>query len=511
MDLISGLALGIETAITAEALLFCFLGVTVGMFIGVLPGIGPLAAVAMLLPVTYHLEPMPALIMLAGIFYGAQYGGSTASILLNLPGTSTTAVTAIDGYPMAKQGRAGVALFITTLTSFFGGCFAIVLLMSFAPALGAMALKFSSAEYFSIMLLGLIAAATMSLGNPVKGVVSVVAGLMLAMVGMDTTSGQLRYTFGILELQDGLNLVAMAMGLFGVAEILKNAGTPERDASQLQKVRMRDLVPTRKDLSQCWKPTIRGAGIGSFIGTLPGAGPTLAAFLAYALEKRVARDPSRFGRGAIEGISAPEAANNASTQAAFIPTLALGIPGDAAMAVLLGAMMIHGIQPRPEFFTEHADLFWGLVISFWVGNVMLLVLNIPLIGVWVRILTIPKRILFPAVTFFICVGVYSVNNNPFDVLMVIVFGLIGYLMNAFQYPTAPLLMGFILGPMIEQHFRRALLFSRGDLTTFIDRPISAAFLAAATILFVATLLPSLKARFTKTAAARKTREGAGAE
>ncbi|WP_112320988.1 tripartite tricarboxylate transporter permease [Oceanibium sediminis] len=507
MDLLTGLTLGFQTAITPEALMFCFFGVTVGMFIGVLPGIGPLAAVAMLLPVTYHLEPLSALIMLAGIFYGAQYGGSTASILLNLPGTSTTAVTAIDGYPMARKGRAGAALFITTIASFFGGCFAIVLLMSFAPALGAMALRFSSAEYFSIMILGLVAAATMSLGNPVKGIVSVVAGLMLAMVGMDTTSGQVRYTFGILELQDGLNLVAMAMGLFGVAEILKNAGTPERDSSGVQKVRMRDLMPTRQELRECWKPSIRGAGIGSFIGVLPGAGPTLAAFLAYAMEKRVARDPSRFGKGAVEGISAPEAANNASTQAAFIPTLALGIPGDAAMAVLLGAMMIHGIQPRPEFFTENADLFWGLVVSFWVGNLMLLVLNIPLISVWVRILTIPKRVLFPGVIFFICVGVYSVNNNPFDVLMVIVFGLVGYVMNAFQYPTAPLLMGFILGPMIEQHFRRAILFSRGDYTTFIDRPISAVFLAITALLLVLMAAPAVRSW----AGNRSANRGAGAE
>jgi len=493
MDLLSGLALGIETAITGEALLFCLIGVSVGMFIGVLPGIGPLAAVAMTLPITYHLEPMSALIMLAGIFYGAQYGGSTASILLNLPGTSTTAVTALDGYPMTQQGRAGPALFITTLTSFFGGCFAIVLLMSFAPALGKMALKFSSAEYFSIMLLGLVAAATMALGSPLKGLVSVVAGLLLSMVGMDPTSGEIRYSFGILNLQDGLNLVAMAMGLFGVAEILKNAGKG-RDTSTVQKVRMRDLMPTRTDMSQCWRPAIRGAGIGSFVGILPGAGPTLAAFLAYAIEKRVSRTPERFGRGAVEGISAPEAANNASTQAAFIPTLALGIPGDAGMAVLLGAMMIHGITPRPEFFTTNADLFWGLVISFWVGNFLLLLLNIPLIGLWVRILTVPQRLLFPVIVFFICVGVYSVNNNPFDVLTVIVFGLIGYVMNMYQYPTAPLLMGFILGPMIEQHFRRALLFSRGDITTFIDRPISAAFLAATLGLVLLLVVPAMRRR-----------------
>ncbi|AYE85331.1 tripartite tricarboxylate transporter permease [Sulfitobacter sp. D7] len=492
MDLISGIALGVNVAVTSEALLFCLIGVSVGMFIGVLPGIGPLAAVAMTLPITYHLEPMSALIMLAGIFYGAQYGGSTASILLNLPGTSTTAVTALDGYPMAKQGRAGVALFITTITSFVGGCFAIVLVMSFAPALGQMALKFSSAEYFSIMLLGLVAAATMSLGSPIKGLISVVAGLLLATVGMDSTSGVVRYSFGVLELQDGLNLVAMAMGLFGVAELLKNAGKP-RDLAP-QKVRMRELIPTRQDIKECWKPTLRGSVVGSFVGILPGAGPTLAAFLAYAFEKRVSRTPEKFGRGAIEGISAPEAANNASTQAAFIPTLALGIPGDAGMAVLLGAMMIHGITPRPEFFTTNADLFWGLVVSFWIGNLMLLVLNIPLIGFWVRVLTVPQRLLFPAILFFICIGVYSVSNSPFDVMTVIVFGIVGYLMNAYGYPPAPMLMGFILGPMIEQHFRRALLFSRGDITTFIDRPISAAFLVLTLLLIASIAIPTLIAR-----------------
>ena len=494
MELLSNLALGAQTAFTPEALLFCFIGVFVGTFVGALPGLGPLIAISVALPLTFGLDPTIALIMLAGIFYGAQYGGSTASILLNLPGTSTTAVTALDGYPLTRQGKAGPALFITTITSFIGGCIAIVLLMSFAPALGQMALKFSSAEYFSIMVLGLIAAATMSLGNPLKGVASVLLGLIFAMVGIDSTSGELRYTFGILELQDGLNLVAMAMGLFGVAEILKNAGEPERDGSQIVKVRMRDLMPSRADMKLVWKPTLRGATIGSFIGALPGAGPTLAAFLAYAMEKRVARDPSRFGKGAIEGISAPEAANNASTQAAFIPTLALGIPGDATMAVLLGAMLIHGIQPRPEFFTTNADLFWGLVVSFWIGNVLLLFLNIPLIGLWVRILTVPKKYLYPSIIFFICVGVYSVNNNPFDVLMVIVFGMLGYVMNAFQYPTAPLLMGFILGPLIEQHFRRALLFSRGDLTTFIDRPISAGFLAASMLMLLMMATPFLRRR-----------------
>jgi len=494
MDLISGLALGIETAITTEALLFCLIGVSVGMFVGVLPGIGPLAAVAMTLPVTYHLQPLSALIMLAGIFYGAQYGGSTASILLNLPGTSTTAVTALDGYPMARKGRAGAALFITSVTSFLGGCFAIVLLMSFAPVLGQWALRFSAAEYFSIMLLGLIAASTMSDGSATKGLAAVTAGLLLSMVGMDHTSGALRFTFGVLELSDGLSLVALAMGLFGVAEVLSNAGKTPRPTAEFSKMRVRDLMPTREEMSQSWMPALRGSGVGSLIGILPGAGPTIAAFLSYALEKRVARDPSRFGKGAVEGIAAPEAANNASTQAAFIPTLALGIPGDAAMAVLLGAMMIHGITPRPEFFTTNPDLFWGLVVSFWVGNLMLLILNIPLIGLWVRILSVPQRLLYPAIIFFICMGVYSVNNNPFDVLTVILFGVIGYFMNMFRYPTAPLLMGFVLGPMMEENFRRALLYSRGDLTTFVQRPISATFLALAVVLLLMIVISALRRR-----------------
>lgn len=492
MDLISGLALGIETAITTEALLFCLIGVSVGMFVGVLPGIGPLAAVAMTLPVTYHLQPLSALIMLAGIFYGAQYGGSTASILLNLPGTSTTAVTALDGYPMARKGRAGAALFITSVTSFLGGCFAIILLMSFAPILGQWALRFSAAEYFSIMLLGLIAASTMSDGSATKGLVAVCAGLLLSMVGMDHTSGELRYTFGVLELSDGLSLVALAMGLFGVAEVLSNAGKTPRPTEGFRKMRVRELLPTREEMSQSWMPALRGSGVGSLIGILPGAGPTIAAFLSYALEKRVARDPSRFGKGAVEGIAAPEAANNASTQAAFIPTLALGIPGDAAMAVLLGAMMIHGITPRPEFFSTNPDLFWGLVVSFWVGNLMLLILNIPLIGIWVRILSVPQRMLYPAIIFFICMGVYSVNNNAFDVVTVILFGVIGYFMNMFRYPTAPLLMGFVLGPMMEENFRRALLYSRGDLSTFIQRPISATFLAISLLLLVMIIVGVLR-------------------
>lgn len=497
MDLISGLAIGLQSAVTGQSLLFCLIGVTVGMLVGVLPGIGPLAAVSMLLPVTYHLEPMSALIMLAGIFYGAQYGGSTASILLNLPGTSTSAVTALDGYPMAMQGRAGPALFVTTIASFIGGCFAIVLLMSFAPALGRMALNFSSADYFAIMLLGLVAASTMSVGSPLKGLAAVALGLLLGLVGMDTTSGFVRFTFGVLELSDGLNLVAMAMGLFGLAEIMGTAGKPPRDTSNLRSVSLRALIPTRDDVWRSINPTVRGSLIGSFVGILPGAGPTIAAFMSYAVEKKVAREPDRFGKGAVEGVAAPEAANNAATQAAFIPTLALGIPGDATMAILLGAMMIHGITPRPEFFSTNPDLFWGLIVSFWIGNVILLILNLPMIAVWVRILMIPQRVLLPAIVFFICVGVYSVNSNPFDVITVIGFGVLGYVMNLFRYPAAPLLMGFILGPMMEEHFRRALLYSRGDMKVFLERPVSAAFILASVALLVLFALPMLRRQVTR--------------
>jgi len=492
MDLAAGIALGLETALTAEALLFCLIGVTLGMLIGVLPGIGALAAVSMVLPVTFHFEPIPAVIMLAGIFYGSQYGGSVASILLNLPGTAPNAVTCLDGYPMTRQGRAGVALFVTTITSFVGGSLAILLLMGFAPVLGQFALRFSSAEFFSLMLLGLVAASALSLGSPIKGLAMVVLGLALGLVGMDVNSGAIRFTFGIVELVDGLNLIAVAMGLFGVAEILANTSQRSGLTVDPRSITLRSMLPTRDDMRRSFWPTLRGASVGSLVGILPGAGPSIAAFMSYALEKKVSREPERLGTGAVEGVAAPEAANNASVQAAFIPTLSLGIPGDATMAILLAAMMMHGILPQPQFFNTQPELFWGLVMSFWIGNLILLVLNIPLIGLWVRILTIPYRVLFPAILFFICVGVYSVNNNPFDIFVVMVFGVIGYVMRIFRYPAAPLLMGFILGPMMEEHFRRALLFSRGDVMTFVERPISAGFLALAALLLILSLVPMLR-------------------
>jgi putative tricarboxylic transport membrane protein len=487
VDVFSNLTLGFQTALSWEALLFCFIGVTVGTLVGVLPGIGALAAISMCLPLTFYLEPTVALIMLAGIFYGAQYGSSTAAILLNIPGTATAAATCLDGYPMTRQGRAGVALFLTTISSFLGGSFAIIVMMMFAPALADFAVRFTSAEYFSIMLLALVAASTLSVGSPLKGIAMLIAGLALGLVGMDRNTGQMRFTFGYFELAGGLSLVAVAMGIFGIAEILKNVGIRQDLVVDRKTITLRSLIPTRADLRQSLLPAGRASVLGSAIGILPGTGPTLAAFMAYALEKRIAKDPSRFGKGAVEGISAPEAANNASVQAAFIPTLSLGIPGDAVMAVLIGALMIHGIAPGPLFVSEQPAMFWGLIASFWIGNLLLLILNIPLIGLWVRLLTIPYRILYPSMLLFICIGVYSVNNNVFDVYIALGFGVLGYFMLVFGFPAAPLLLGFILGPLMEEHLRRTLTISRGDLSIFIQRPFSAAFLAVTLVLLLLTV------------------------
>lgn len=487
MELFSNVILGFERALTFDALLFCFFGVTIGTFVGVLPGVGAMAAVALCLPITFYLDPTIALIMLAGIFYGSQYGSSTASILLNVPGSVTSAVTCLDGYPMAKQGRAGVALFMVTMTSFIGGSIAIVLMMLFTPAVAAFALRFSSAEYFMIMALGLIVAATMAPGSPLKSLMMVVVGLALGTIGMDSGSGALRFTFGVLELSDGVNLVALAMGLFGVAEIISSIGADRGKPISAKDVSLRSMIPTKQDVRQSVMPTLRGTGIGALIGALPGAGATVATFMSYALEKKVAKDPSRFGKGAIEGVVAPEAANNSAVQAAFMPTLSLGIPGDALMAFLLGAMMIHGVVPGPRFLVDEPVMFWGLVASFWIGNIFLLILNIPLIGLWVRILTIPYRVLYPAMLFFICIGVFAINYQVFDVVLVLVFGLVGYVMTKFGYPPAPILLGFVLGPMMEEHFSRALLMSRGSFAIFWERPISAVLLVVTLVVFAFSL------------------------
>ncbi|MBE9605661.1 tripartite tricarboxylate transporter permease [Acetobacteraceae bacterium H6797] len=478
MDMLSNLALGFGEAFAFQNLLYCFFGVFLGTFIGVLPGIGPLATISMLLPLTFHVPPTAALVMLAGIYYGAQYGGSTASILLNLPGTPAAAVICLDGYPMSKQGRAGVALFMTTIASFVGSTIGILILTAFSPTLAGVALAFGPADYFSMMLLGLVAAAALAQGSPAKGIAMVLVGLALGMVGTDVQTGQQRYTFGIPHIADGFNLVAVAMGLFGVSEVVTSIMRMRGVSKQKQEaITLRSMMPKRDDVKQSWRAMLRGSGVGSFFGTLPGAGTTIAAFIAYAVEKRVAKKPERFGHGAIEGISAPESASNASAQTAFIPTLTLGIPGDAVMALMLGAMIIQGIQPGPNLVNEHPSLFWGLVASFWIGNVMLLVLNIPMIGLWVRMLRIPYAILYPAILLFICIGVFSVNNSAFDVLLVMIFGVVGYVMTLLKFEPAPLILGFILGPLMEEHLRRALLLSRGDPAIFLDRPISASFLA----------------------------------
>jgi len=494
VDVIANLTLGFTEILSLQTLFYCFVGVTVGMLIGVLPGIGAMAAISMLLPVTYYLEPAQALIMLSGIYYGAQYGGSIASILMNVPGSPSGAVICLDGYPMAQKGRAGAAIFITTIASFFGSCFAIVCLAAFTPSIASIALEFGSAEYFALMVFGLIAASAVAPGSQVKGLAMVVIGLIVGLVGTDVTSGTLRFTFGLIELGDGLSLVAIAMGVFGTAEVISNLSRPQSTRNIVHSVSFRDLLPTRAEMRQTLMPMVRGAPIGTFLGVLPGAGATIASFVAYGVETRVTSDKSRFGKGAIAGITAPEAANNAAAQGGFIPTLALGIPGDAVMALMLGALLIHGVEPGPQLIGEHPQIFWGLLASFWVGNLMLLVMNIPLIGVWVRILKIPYKYLFPGVLLLICVGVYSVSNNPFDLLVVFVFSAIGYAMSLAKLSPAPMLLGIVLGPMMEENFRRAMLLSRGDIAVFIERPICAFLIGASVLLLFVPVLARLMRR-----------------
>ncbi|OWU86675.1 hypothetical protein ATO6_07845 [Oceanicola sp. 22II-s10i] len=477
MELLNNLGMGLGVALSATNVFYCFLGALLGTLVGVIPGIGVLTAISMLFPLTFTLGPTTALIMLGGIWYGTTYGGSTASILLNIPGTPANAVTCLDGYPMAQQGRGGVALFMTTVASFFGASVGVILLMLFSPVIAGYALKFGSAEYFSLMLMGLVAASTISEGSAVKGLAMVALGICFGLVGMDTQSASARFTFGSLGLLDGISLIALAMGVFGVAEVIMSIRRVNATAIDRESVSLRAIKPTRDDMRRSWFPMIRGASMGSFFGTLPGTGPSIAAFLSYAVEKRIAKEPERFGKGAIEGIMAPEAANNAADQTAFIPTLSLGVPGSATMALMLGALMIHGIAPGPTLITSQPELFWGLIMSFWVGNVILLILNIPLIGIWVRMLLIPYHILFPAVLLFICIGAYSTTFNALTVWQVFFFGAVGYAMRIFGFPGAPLLLGFVLGPLMEEHFRRAMVLSRGSFATFFERPVSGTIMA----------------------------------
>lgn len=501
MDILHFMEIGLATAFEPANLLYCFIGVFVGMLVGVIPGVGPMTAISILFPITFYLQPTTALIMLAGIWYGTTYGGSVASILLNIPGTASNAVTCLDGNPLARNGRGGVALITAALSSFVGGSIGILLLMLFAPLISEVALSFGSAEYFALMVMGLVAASTISEGSALKGLAMVALGIMIGTVGLDVYTGAPRLMFGHLELSEGVALIPLVMGIFGVAEIITGIGRPASVALTRDSVGFRSMRPTRSEFGRMWKPILRGSGIGAFFGTLPGTGPIVAAFMAYAVEKRVSKTPEQFGNGAIEGIAGPEASNNSADMTAFIPTLSLGIPGSPTMALMLGALLIHGIIPGPGLMTEQPQLVWGLVISFWVGNLMLLVLNIPLIGLWVRMLTIPYHLLFPAILVFICIGTYSINSSAFDVALVVLFGLVGFIMRKLDFSAAPLLLGFVLGPMMEEQFRRAMLLSRGDFATFFTRPISGTVLAITVLILLWTLYHAWRAAGRKPAAA----------
>ena len=490
MDLFSNLALGFDTAFTLQNLLYCFIGCILGTLIGVLPGLGPIATIAMLLPATYALPPTAALIMLAGIYYGSQYGGSTTAILLNIPGETSSVVTAIDGYQMARNGRAGVALFTAGMGSFFAGCVATLVLAAFAAPLSQLAFKFGPAEYFSLMVLGLIGAVVLASGSLIKAIGMIVLGLLMGLVGTDVNSGVSRYAFDIPELSDGIGFVAVAMGVFGFAEIMTNLEKKGEDEGFLNK--MTTMIPTKQDIKRMIPSILRGTIIGSILGILPGGGAALASFGAYSVEKKTSKYSHEFGKGAIEGVAGPESANNAAAQTSFIPLLTLGIPPNAVMALMVGAMTIHNIQPGPQVMTSNPALFWGLIASMWIGNMMLIILNLPLIGMWVQLLKIPYRFMYPAILVFCCIGVYTVNNTVFDVYITAVFGLVGYLFTKLGCEPPPLLLGFILGPMMEENFRRALLLSRGDFSTFFTRPLSLGLLIAAALLVVIVALPAVK-------------------
>jgi len=489
VELFDNLAIGFQVAFSLQNLFYAFAGVLLGTLIGVLPGIGPVPTIAMLLPITYTLPPVAALIMLAGIYYGAQYGGSTTAILVNLPGESSSVVTCIDGHQMARQGRAGTALSIAAIGSFIAGCFATLMVAAFAPPLSEMALKFGPAEYFSLMVLGLIAAVVLASGSLIKAIAMIVLGLMLGIIGTDVNSGLQRYSFGIPELSDGIGFVAVAMGVFGFAEIIINLQQTEKREVFTKNVT--GLWLKWKDFKEAFPAIVRGTGIGSILGILPGGGALLSAFASYTIEKKIAKDPSRFGKGAIQGVAGPESANNAGAQASFIPLLTLGIPPNAVMALMVGAMTIHSIQPGPQVMTNNPQLFWGLIVSMWIGNLMLVVLNLPMIGLWIKLLQVPYRLLYPAILLFSCIGVYSIQNNVFDVLMTALFGLLGWIFVKLECEPAPLLLGFILGPMMEENLRRALLLSRGDPTVFVTRPLSAVMLGMAVLLLAIIVAPSI--------------------
>jgi putative tricarboxylic transport membrane protein len=491
-DLLSNLALGFGVATSGINLFLCLIGAIVGTLVGVLPGVGPLATIAMLLPITFGLPPVGALIMLAGIYYGAQYGGSTTSILVNIPGEASSVVTTLDGHQMARQGRAGPALAIAAIGSFFAGCVSTVLVAALGAPLTSVALMFGPAEYFSLMVLGLVFAVVLARGSVVKAVAMVMMGLLMSMVGSDIETGQSRMAFDVPELSDGIGFIVVAMGVFGFAEIMRNL---EQESSRsIVHAKLTGLMPTWPDLKASSGAIMRGTVLGSILGILPGGGAVIAAFAAYTFEKKMARDPSRFGRGAIEGVAAPESANNAAAQTSFIPLLTLGIPPNAVMALMVGARTIHGIVPGPQVMTKQPDLFWGMIASMWLGNLMLVIINLPMVGVWVRLLRVPYRLLFPAIIIFCAIGVYSLNNAPFDAVMTALYGIIGYWLVKHDFEPAPMLLGFVLGPLMEENLRRAMLIARGDPSTFVTRPISGGLIAIAAFLLVLAVLPMIRSK-----------------
>ena len=490
MDLLNNLYLGFGVAFQVENLTYALLGCLLGTLVGVLPGLGPVPTIAMLLPITYVLPPIAGLIMLAGIYYGAQYGGSTTAILVNLPGETSSVVTTLDGHAMAKNGRAGAALSIAGLASFFAGTVATVLLAAFAPPLAEVAFKFGPAEYFSLMVLGLVGAVVLASGSLVKAICMILLGLLMGMVGTDVNSGVARFDFGVPELQDGLDFAIVAMGVFGFAEIMSNLELRENRVEISSKIG--SLYPNLQEFKEAWPAVIRGTALGSMLGILPGGGAVLSSFAAYTLEKKVSRNPERFGKGHPAGVAGPEAANNAGAQTSFIPLLTLGIPSNAVMALMVGAMTIHNIQPGPQVMTSNPQLFWGLIASMWIGNLMLIVLNLPLVGIWVKLLKVPYKILFPAILVFCTIGVYSLNYNTFDIMTTSCFGIVGYVWAKLKCEGAPLLLGLVLGPLMEENFRRALLLSRGNYGTFLERPLSASLLGVAALLVIIVALPSIK-------------------
>ena len=493
MEFLDHLALGFGVALTPANLVFAFIGAMVGTLIGVLPGIGPIATIAMLLPLTFHLEPVSGLIMLAGIFYGAQYGGSTTAILVNLPGETSSVVTCLDGHQMARQGRAGAALAVAAIGSFFAGSVATGLIAAFAPPLSRVGQSFGAPEYFSLMLLGLIAAVVLAHGAVLKAIAMIVVGLLVGLVGTDGNTGGERFTFDIRELTDGIDVATLAIGLFGIGEILSNLARPEEERSVVTQ-KITRLWPTGDDFRRSWPAVLRGTALGSVLGVLPGGGATLSSFAAYALEKKWSNAPQRFGRGAVEGVAAPESANNAGAQTSFIPMLTLGIPGNAVMALMIGALTIHGIQPGPQIMVERPNLFWGMIASMWIGNLMLVIINLPLIGIWVQLLKVPYRFLYLAILLFCAIGVYTVNNSYSAVVIAAFFGVVGFVLMRLECEPAPMILGFVLGPLMEENLRRAMKISGGDPMIFVQRPISLGLLIAALALCILVALPAIRSK-----------------